>query len=70
MERSSRQRTAIRNAITAGGRPLAPQEILDAVRVSVPEIGIATVYRNLKLLLDQGEIQAVNLPGESARYEA
>ncbi len=69
MERSTRQRTAIRTAIDVAARPLTPQEILTAVRASVPEIGIATIYRNLKLLLDEGTIEAVNLPGESPRYE-
>ncbi|MBB3221030.1 transcriptional repressor [Pseudoduganella umbonata] len=69
MERSTRQRTAIRAAIEAAARPLSPQEILDAVRVTVPEIGIATIYRNLKLLLGEAEIQAVTLPGENPRYE-
>lgn len=69
MERSTRQKTAIRAALTGAGRPLAPQEILDAVQLEVPKAGIATVYRNLKILLDEGAIEAVNLPGESARYE-
>ena len=69
MERSTRQRTAIRAAIEAAARPLSPHEILDAVRVTVPEIGIATIYRNLKLLLGEGELQAVTLPGENPRYE-
>lgn len=69
MERSTRQRTAIRAAITAAGRPLSPHEILAEVRNSVAQIGIATIYRNLKSLLAEGEIQAVNLPGENARYE-
>lgn len=70
MERSTRQRTAIRQVIIAAARPLTPQEILEGVRESVAEAGIATIYRNIKLLLDEGEIQAVPLPGESARYEA
>ncbi len=69
MERSTRQRTAIRAAITAAGRPLTPHEILAEVRTSVAEIGIATIYRNLKSLLAEGEIEAVNLPGENPRYE-
>ncbi len=69
MERSTRQRTAIRAAIEAAGRPLSPQEIHDAVRATVPEIGIATIYRNLKLLLAEGEVLAVTLPGENPRYE-
>lgn len=69
MERSTRQRTAIRTVITAAGRPLARTASRTSCGASVPEIGIATVYRNLKLLLEEGAIQTVNLPGESARYE-
>ena len=69
MERSTRQRTAIRTVIDVAARPLTPQEIHAAVRESVPEIGIATIYRNLKLLLDEAIIEVVNLPGENPRYE-
>jgi Fur family ferric uptake transcriptional regulator len=70
MERSTRQRSAIREAITAAGRPLSPQEVLQAAQQQVPALSLATVYRNLKLLQDAGEIQAVSLPGDSPRYEA
>jgi Fur family transcriptional regulator, ferric uptake regulator len=70
MERSTRQRTAIRQVIDAAGRPLSPQEILAASQAAVPSLGIATVYRNIKALLDEGSIDAVTLPGEAPRYEA
>lgn len=70
MERSTRQRAAIRSTIEAAGRPLSPQEVLDAAQAEVPGLAIATVYRNLKLLVDAGEIVPVTLPGESPRYEA
>ena len=51
MERSTRQRTAIRDALEAAQRPLLPQEVLDAAQAQVPSLGIATVYRNLKQLV-------------------
>lgn len=70
MERSTRQRTAISSAIDAAGRPLSTQEVLDAAQREVPGLGLATVYRNLKLLVDAGDIAAVTLPGESPRYES
>jgi Fur family ferric uptake transcriptional regulator len=70
MERSTRQRSAIRTVIEAAGRPLSPQEVLGAAQVDVPALSLATVYRNLKQLLEAGEITAVNLPGESPRYES
>ena len=70
MERSTRQRSAIRTVIDDAGRPLSPQEVLDAAQVDVPALSLATVYRNLKQLLEAGEIQAVSLPGDSPRYES
>ncbi|HZE91093.1 MAG TPA: transcriptional repressor [Rhizobacter sp.] len=69
MERSTRQRAAIRTVIDAAGRPLSPLEVLDAAQAEVPAMGIATVYRNVKLLVDAGEVTTVTLPGESPRYE-
>ena len=69
MERSTRQRSAIRDAIADAGRPLLPQEVLDAAKNQVPGLGIATVYRNLKALALEGELRSVDLPGENPRYE-
>jgi Fur family ferric uptake transcriptional regulator len=69
MERNTRQRSAIRDAIALADRPLLPQEVLDAAQQDVPGLGIATVYRNLKALVEEGELQPVNLPGENARFE-
>lgn len=70
MERSTRQRSAIRTVIDDAGRPLSPQEVLDAAQGEVPGLSLATVYRNLKQLMEAGEIQAVSLPGDSPRYES
>lgn len=70
MERNTRQRGAISAAIEASKRPLSPQEVLDAARTEVPALSLATVYRNLKQLLEDGEIEAVVLPGDSPRYES
>ncbi|MDR7051226.1 Fur family ferric uptake transcriptional regulator [Duganella sp. 3397] len=69
MERNTRQRTAIHQCITAAGRPLAPQEILEHAQQAVPGIGMATIYRNIKSLLESGEIAAVSLPTGGDRYE-
>lgn len=69
MERATRQRWAINEALTQAGRPLLPEEVLDAARRDAPGIALATVYRNLKLLAADGQIRVVQLPGESTRYE-
>ncbi len=69
MERSTRQRQAIRAVMTELNRPLSPGEVLEAARRKVPGMGIATVYRTLKGLVDEGSAVAVELPGEPPRYE-
>ncbi len=69
MERQTRQRAAIRAAIAAAGRPLSPAEVLAAARQEVPGLGMATVYRTLAALLEEGAVAAVDLPGAAPRYE-
>jgi len=69
MQRNTRQRDAIRTALAGAGRPLSPQEVLAAARQGHPGLGIATVYRTLKALLEDGSVRAVELPGVPARYE-
>ncbi|MFY8084141.1 MAG: Fur family transcriptional regulator [Rubrivivax sp.] len=69
MERNTRQRSAIREVIAQAARPLLPQEVLEAAQREVPGLGIATVYRNLKALVQEGELKPVNLPGENPRFE-
>lgn len=69
MQRRTQQRGAIRSALQTADRPLSPQEILGAARDDVPGLGIATVYRNVKNLIDDGWLRAVELPGTPSRYE-
>lgn len=69
MEKNTRQRTAIRDVLAAAARPLLPQEVLAAAQAQVPAMGIATVYRNLKALVDEGALRSVNLPGDNPRFE-
>src|SRR2546427_6444890 len=57
MERSTRQRSSIRTVMEEAGRPLLPAEILGAAQREVPAIGLATVYRNIKQLMEAGEVQ-------------
>ena len=69
MQRQTRQRDAIRGALAESGRPLSPQELLAAARGTLPRLGIATVYRTVKAMLEDGALHAVELPGAPARYE-
>lgn len=69
MERATRQRDAIMSVLRASRRPLSPREVLDGARGAVTALGLATVYRTLKLLVAQGILRAITLPGERPRYE-
>jgi Fur family ferric uptake transcriptional regulator len=69
MERNTRQRSAIRDALARAQRPLLPAEVLAAAQAEAPGLSIATVYRNLKSMLDEGELHPVQLPGENPRFE-
>ena len=69
MERNTRQRAAILDAISQAGRPLLPKEVLESAQRTLPGLGIATVYRNLKALLAEGQLEVVELPAENARFE-
>lgn len=69
MQRSTKQRTAIDQALTQAHRPLAPQEVLELAQATLPGLGIATVYRNLRAMTDEGLLREVHLPGRSPMYE-
>jgi len=69
MQRDTQQRRAIRRAFLDAANPLTPDEVLSRAQGVMPSLGIATVYRNLKLLTDEGWLAPVELPGDSIRYE-
>jgi Fur family ferric uptake transcriptional regulator len=69
MERDTAQRRAIRDVFEGSERPMGPREVLDAAQSTVPSLGIATVYRTVKALVEEGWLVAVELPGEPPRYE-
>lgn len=66
--RDTRQRNAIMKALKEAGRPLGPKEILQLASREVPNLGIATVYRNVKALVENDVIEVVDLPGDAPRY--
>lgn len=70
VNRKTRQRDAIRKVFIRSERPLAPLEVLSAAQSDVPGLGIATVYRALKDLVEEGEIKPIDVPGQPTCYEA
>ncbi len=69
MERKTRQYQAIFEVIAHGGRPLLAQEIHELAAKTVPQLSLATVYRQIKSLLEDSSIRQVQLPGQNPRYE-
>ena len=69
MKRRTHQREIIRSTIVQFDRPLSPIELHEAVREPLPGIGIATIYRAIRDLLESRWLQVVEMPGESPRYE-
>jgi Fur family ferric uptake transcriptional regulator len=69
-QRQTRQRDAIFAVIQGSCGPLSALEIYQRACETLPQLGMATVYRAIKLLLETAEIQAVNLPSGETRYES
>lgn len=69
MLRTTKQRVAIRAVFEQAGRPLGPSEVLESVTRELEGVGLATVYRAIKSMMDEGALVSVDLPGEPARYE-
>jgi Fur family transcriptional regulator, ferric uptake regulator len=69
MHRHTKQRAAIQAVMEQAHHPLLPQEILQASQASVPNLNLATVYRNLNALVDEGLITTVHLPNQATRFE-
>lgn len=67
--RNTKQKEAIRSAFLDADRPLSPEETLALAQGSVSGLSIATVYRNVGTLVEEGWLIPVELPGEARRYE-
>lgn len=69
MERNTRQRQAVLDALARSGRTLSPPEILDLAQRQAPGLNLSTVYRQVKALEQGGAVVRVQLPGDAARFE-
>ena len=70
MERDTRQRRAVLDALAGSGRTLSPPEILALAQARAPSLNLSTVYRQVKALEEVGEVVKVQLPGQATRFEA
>ena len=70
MERHTRQRQAVLDALAGSGRTLSPPDILTLAQRQAPRLNLSTVYRQIKVLEEEGVVLRVQLPGLPARFEA
>jgi Fur family ferric uptake transcriptional regulator len=67
--RSTQQRREIREVFERNDRPLGADEVLQLAQKNISGLGIATVYRTIKGLTDEGWLVPVEVPGQPPRYE-
>lgn len=66
--RSTKQRDIITKVLEQAEGPLSVAEVLTRAQEQLPQLGVATVYRTLKLLSELRRIHPVTIEGET-RYE-
>jgi Fur family peroxide stress response transcriptional regulator len=69
MRRNSSQREAILKILMNTRSHPTADDIYDEVREEIPNISKGTVYRNLKVLQEMGQVRELNLDGTKSRFE-
>lgn len=69
MPRRTRQGDAIDVILRTTERPLTPDEAHARASKILPRLGLATVYRRIRSLTEEGLLVGVDYPGQPARYE-
>ena len=65
----TKQRQIIHNIINTSTEHLCADGIYLEAKKSMPNIAIGTVYRNLGLMVDAGEIRRIPVAGHPDRYD-
>jgi Fur family ferric uptake transcriptional regulator len=68
-KRKTQQQALIRGLFQHAERPLSAQELLDIAATIQPGIGMATIYRGIKSLMEDNFLTQVEIPGTTPRYE-
>lgn len=68
--RNTKQKGEILKVLEMAKGPLSIKEIYELSRKNLDNLGIATVYRTVNHLMENGSIHEIHLPGESSRFEA
>lgn len=65
---TKQRQVVLEEIIRLGCHPTA-DDIFDAVRKCLPKVSLSTVYRNLGILIEQGEILEVHGPCHELHYD-
>ena len=66
---TTQRRTILEVLSKHDGEHLTAEEVYELVKIDCPEIGLATVYRTLQLLLELNLVERLNLEDGFIRYE-
>ncbi|MDZ4788931.1 MAG: transcriptional repressor [Blastochloris sp.] len=69
MSYSTQQREALKEVLRETKNPLSAVEIHELGKLKKPSLGMATVYRTLKTMEQEGVIDLVDIPGTVPHYE-
>jgi Fur family ferric uptake transcriptional regulator len=67
--RSTKQREEILSAFLSADKHITVEELFNIIKTKNPEIGYATVHRNLSLLCECGLADEIKIGTKKARYE-
>lgn len=69
MHKKSRQREAIIRFLKSTNSHPTAEAVYEEVRREIPNVGLATIYRNLRLLSESGQIRAFTTSNGETRYD-
>lgn len=65
----TRQRQLIYTIVSEKPVHMTAEEIFHKARMKMPDIAMGTVYRNLRVMVDEGLIRKLEVAGAPARYD-
>lgn len=68
-KRHTIQKELVLNAVRSLKRHVTADEVYAYIHANHPSIGKGTVYRNLSILVEEGEIRKVEIPEGPDRYD-
>ena len=67
--RKTVQRQVLLEEIRRTRQHLTAAELYEAVRDRLPRISLGTVYRNLEILIESGEVSRLGVSGQETRFD-